>query len=323
MSGNGKEPHEWPWWLASLNEAVGPIVAGRLIVIGARPSCGKSAFAMNLFWHLGRALAQSVPYREEDPRPLILSCWTERARPAALVSLTALVEGLDEDLALREVWDQLPHDAERRLTERVRVLSGEDHEHPGFPILDLAVPTADEIAAALDQYRPHAFLLDYLQKVRPVRGQTTFDAWLAAMAHCACYAAAGNTVIVTSQLKRKGDGVFDKYRPPFMEDFKGGGAIEEAANVALGLFRPLKPMTARDEREVRSGRVGLDAWQQPGVMAIKVLKHTFWGPAADRLVRVRIAPNRRISDHSEAEVRSWSADDDATLAERAGLREGW
>ena len=314
-NGNGKPPREWPWWLSSLNEAVGPIVAGRVIVIGARPSCGKSAFAQNLFWHLGRALAQSSP---ADERPLLLSCWTERARPAALVSLASLIEGYDEDLALRGTWDRLPIGAEERLGERVRLLSVEPESDDGefsapYPILDMPQPTADEIGQALAQHRPHVFLLDYLQKIRPVGRQTTFDAWMTAMAHCAAYAAAGNTVIVTSQLKRKGDGVFDKYRPPFMEDFKGGGAIEEAANVALGLFRPLKPMTAKQEREVRAGRVGLDDWQQPGVMAVKVLKHTFLGPAADRLVRVFIRPNRRItdspSDDGQPELApSWAGD---------------
>jgi hypothetical protein len=277
---------EWSWWLNDLDNAVGPIVAGRVYVIGARPSCGKTALLMNLFRHIGPQIEDGV----------FLTSWTERSQVAARTSIAALMEGWNEDLTLRGAWDQLPKGAEKQCRAWVQ---GFERDEEWLPMLDMACPSADDIGEAIAKHNPNVFLLDYLQKVRPVGRQTTFDAWLATMTHCTQLAADGGTVIIGSQLKRKGDGVFDKYRPPFMEDFKGGGAIEEGANLALGLYRPLSRMTNAEEREAKTGRSDLLKWQQPGVMAIKVLKHTFWGTAADRIVRARVHPTtRRITDYS-------------------------
>lgn len=286
---------QWSWWLRDLQHAVGSIVAGRVYVIGARPSCGKTALVQNLFWHLGRQM---------EGTPIVLSAWTERARPAALMSIASLIEGYDEDRALRRAWDELPDGAREKLQARLRDF---ENARESYPIINRACPTSDEIAEALERYQPTVFLLDYLQKVRPTNRQTTFDAWLATMTHCTEYAASGGTVVIGSQLKRKGDGVFDKYRPPFMEDFKGGGAIEEGANLALGLYRPLRRMTGQEEREVKAGREDLEKWKQHGVMAIKVLKHTFWGSAADRIVRVRVEKNRRVVNYEDAPVSAGDA----------------
>ena len=276
---------EWPWWLRDIQAAVGPIVSGRVYVVGGRPSCGKTLLLMNLMWQLARKM---------EGEPVMLTAWTERAREAALISIASLIDGYNEDLCLREKWSELPEGAESKVRERVGHFQEAEE---CFPFLDTACPTPNDISDALNQHEPTVFILDYLQKVRPLRGQSMFDAWHAVMSHCTQYAADGGTVFVGSQLKRKGDGVYDKYRPPFMEDFKGGGGIEEGANLALGLYRPLNRMTAKDEREVRAGRQDLENWKQHGIMAIKVLKHSFSATAADRIIRVCVEDNRRVVNY--------------------------
>jgi len=284
-----RKSQEWGWWLHDLEQAIGPIVSGRTYVIAGRPSCGKTMFLQNLAWQLSRRM-------EGDP--VMLMAWTERGEEPALISLASLIDGLNENLCLRQKWNELPDGSERKIEERVQ---GFRDTADMFPILDVACPTSDEIYYALQRHKPSIFIFDYLQNVTPMPGQTDWGAIYAAMGHCTEYAKNGGTVFIGSQLKRRGDGIYDKYRPPHMDDFLGGGKIEAGANVALGLYRPLKPMTLSDEKEVKAGRRDLEQWKQHGVMGVKVLKHTFAGDAADRIVRVKVLDNRRVVDYEYRE----------------------
>lgn len=298
----------WSWGLPELDRLIGPLTPGRLYVIGARPSCGKTAYAMNLVSRIIEAVLEKRVDGEHQPWK-ILAWFTERSREAAIKSLAALQMGYDEDAVLRADWRNLPGDAEDKVGDRVAELS---ELWPAFICGDRTLPTLADLRYDIDHFidggdysdledgeeiyrdQPEILFLDYLQMVQPVPGQTQFDGMLKTVQYLRQLAGQGMTVIVCSQLKRRGDGVFDKYRPPHLEDFWGGGLIEATAEIGLGLFRPLKKMTYQDVREVREGRATLKRWAEPGVMAVKCLKHTYIGPAADGLVRARIGDDRRI-----------------------------
>lgn len=296
----------WSWGIPELDDLIGPLTPGRLYIVGARPSNGKTAFAM----HLTTRILEAVMNRQVDAdrQPWKILAWfTERSREVALKSLAALKLGYDEDAVLRGAWGLLPDVAEQKVGDQVAVLRD---FFPAFVAQENMGPTIADLRDGVERFSdpndpdyrdvPEIVVLDYLQMIHPENGQTHIEAMREAMQYFRQLAGQGMTVIVGSQLKRRGDGVFDKYRPPHLEDFYGGGLIEATAEVALGLFRPLQKMSHNDVREVREGRETLQRWVQPGVMAIKCLKHTYLGPAADGIVRARIERNRRIVPYNRS-----------------------
>ncbi len=284
-----RQSEEWGWWLPDLDAAIGPIVSGRTYLIAGRPSCGKTLLMQNLLYQL---LLQA------NGTPTFLMAWTERGEEPAMISMASLMHQLNEDLCLRKKWELLPAGAEEKIERSVLMFQNNPDM---FPVIDKACPTSEDIRLALEQWRPTFFFFDYLQNVMPLPGQTDWGGIMAAMGHCVEYAKNGGTVFIGSQLKRLSDGPFDKYRPPHIDSFLGGGKIEASANVALGLYRPLRALSRDEEKEVRIGLRDLEEWKIPGVMCIKVLKHTYIPNAPDRIVRVRVQDDRRLVDYNYRE----------------------
>jgi hypothetical protein len=224
--------------------------------------------------------------------------------------------GLDEDAVLMEDWGVLRDGAAAMVAEEVERLKVESDIH----FADIVRPTVEQVQDVVQADRPDILLFDFLQKIKSSRGGSgsRLEAWadaattfpeLAVNLPCAA--------IVGSQVKRKGDGVFSKYRPPTEEDAKGAGEIEENAAVQLGLFRPLKPMTLKEEREVRNGERDIGEWTRDETMGVKVLKHRYRGPANDKVFRLRIR-DRMVTDYEPEPPPvdagdAWEADDDNTL----------
>jgi DnaB-like helicase C terminal domain len=292
---------EIPWGWQALDQAVGPLVRGRVYVVGARPGCGKTA--LSLSWiaaHLDRVLlmlhapAGGAGSFAAYPRR-ILACLTERSPIAARAGMAAAALGLEHDLVIRQRWDLLPAWAEARVADRLEWYQQAEH-HGVVRWVDLARPTTEALAKEVEDFRPHIVWLDYLQRLRPSGREDRFAAVGEAVHYLQRLAQQVPLIaVVMSQLKRRGDGVFDKYRPPYLEDFKLSGEIEELADVALGLFRPLRRLTNEEERAVRNGERGLEDFTTPGMMAVKVVKHRYWGEAADRLIQLRVT-NGLVTD---------------------------
>ena len=290
------------WGLKALDDTLGNLRPGRVHIVAARPANGKTSFM--LCWldrHIRaveRAFARDGDRFWRMPRR-VAAFLTERSPQVTRLSWAALRLGYNVDAVTAEAWEDLPADAQATVD---RELLWIDHiERQGWvTFFDVARPTvaaigdaiADE-ALAYDGAGPQVALFDYIQRIRPEGRQTKFDA-VAEAAHLFQTLAVQLrlVVLVASQLKRKGDGVFDKYRPPNLDDFKLSGDIEEVADVALGFFRPLQKMTAKQERAVRAGVIDLEQFKVHDVMAIKVIKHRWRGPANDRIIWVQHVDGR-------------------------------
>jgi hypothetical protein len=190
------------------------------------------------------------------------------------------------DAVLCERWEDLPQDGKKSLKAELDRI--ERAEKAGWVTF---VPgghhTLGELGDTVADIKPHVVIYDYVQRIKPDPGQRRWDAVSAAALLFQQMAVELNLlVLVTSQLKRRGDGALDKYKPPHLEDFKLASDIEEVSQVALGLYRPLIKMTAKDERAVRMGQKDLEDFKVRDTMGIKVLKHTFRGPAADQIIHV-------------------------------------
>lgn len=293
------------WGLRALDRVVGDLRSGRVHIIGSRPASGKTSFL--LCWldrHITaveRAFERGGDRFWRMPRRVAVF-FTERSPQIARLSWAALRCGYDVDAVTGEDWSDLPEGASKAIASELEWIAYVERQG-WVKFYDLARPTVSTIGNALaDHAEAHngagaqIVIFDYLQRVRPEGRQTKFEA-VAEAAHLFQTMAVtlGLVVIVASQLKRKGDGVFDKYRPPNLEDFKLSGDIEEVADVAIGFFRPLQKMTAKDERAIRAGEIDLEGFKVHDTMAIKVIKHRWRGPANDKILWVRHS-NGRIED---------------------------
>jgi replicative DNA helicase len=254
-----------------------------------RPSNGKTVFALNWLDNHARAVertfAQDAEAAMAMPRRALVFL-TERTADVARMSWAAMRLGYEVDDVLCERWDQLPVRAEVQLAKELAWIA--TIERQGWvEFVDEARPTVSVMGNTVADAEPHIVLFDYIQKVKAEPRQTRFDAVSEAAEMFQTMAVRlGLLVIVTSQLKRRGDGVFDKYRPPHLEDFKLSGEIEEVADVALGLYRPLARMMAKEERDIRQGLQDLERFKIHDTTAIKVLKHRYRPSAADRIIFV-------------------------------------
>lgn len=265
---------ELSWGLSDIDDLIGTGYPGRLVVVGARPSNGKTTWLQN--WV--NRIVEFTP----SPDHRVLCFWTEHTPEIAYVAWACLHLGYSLDDAVKgrltPMAAQLVHEWATEILPTGNVT-----------FAPMVRPSVSEFLTLVNEHQPTVVVFDYIQRVRPEGRQTKFDAiaeMAVALRELAIHRPA--LVIVGSQLKRRGDGAFDKYRPPHLEDFKGAGEIEEAANIALGLFRPLQRMTHAEEMSVKVGEKDLDRWKIPDCMAVKCLKHHYWPDAADRIVRVRV-----------------------------------
>ena len=233
------------------------------------------------------------------PRLLGRKVYLRPPRPHDHKPWAALRLGYDVDAVTSGAWDDLPASASDAVTRELKWIWYVEEKQGWVKFYDIVRPTVRSVGDALADQAvvhngagPQVVLFDYIQRIRPEGRQTKFDAVGEAAHFFQALAHLGVVVIVFSQLKRKGDGVFDKYRPPNLEDFKLSGDIEEVADVALGFFRPLQKMTAKQERAVRAGEVDLEQFKVHDVMAVKVVKHRWRGPANDRILWVRHCDGR-------------------------------
>ena len=270
LNENGNQGYSWG--LKDLDHVVGRVRKGQLIIIGAKPSNGKTTFLVNWLNFLYSAGTRVVFLGTEvDPSVLYLK-WA------------ALRFGYDEDAVLAHEWNDLPAGAKGNLLSELRIFS--------YHIDRIRLPSClhphisdvlDEIQAARED-GAGIVIFDHLHRILPRRGQGPWDALTEAALALKNAANDGIAVVVAAQLRRDGDGIFDKYRPPYLSSFMGSSSIESNADIALCLYRSLRPLTARQEKEIRAGELELTAFVRPNTMAVKCVKHRFRGPAADQVV---------------------------------------
>jgi archaellum biogenesis ATPase FlaH len=266
----------WGW--SVVDRLCGGIVAGWLYVVGARTSNGKTTLLLNL---LSRLREDRVP---------TLYFGTEMAAEDLVKKWAALRLGLDE---LRVFENRLSED-ERDALEReiVYLLDAEEVTFSTVTRLDLK-RLASEIAWAFDARHgcaPRVIILDHLHRISQDREE--LEQLTQELKNIATERKVA--MIVAAQLNREKDaGAFDLYTPPSLNRYKGSAAIEENADVALGLFRPLRPgMTMSQRRAVQHGECPVTDFAEPNTMGIVCLKHRYRGAAQGRFVSLVLRESR-------------------------------
>ena len=281
LSETRQQVGSWGW--GDVDRLCGALVAGWLYVIGARPSNGKTTLLLNLLSSL-----------REDRIPT-LYFGTEMLAEDLVKKWAALRLGLDE---LRVFENELS-DEERHALEReiIYVTEAQEVTFSTAPRLDLK-QLVSEVEWAFDARTgppPRVVILDHLHRMTQDREE------LEQLARELKDIATERRVamIVAAQLNREKDlGPFDLYTPPSLARYKGSAAIEENADVCIGLFRPLRPgMTMSQRRAVQHGEYPVTEFVEPNTMGIVCLKHRFRGAAVGRFVSLVVSGSRLESKY--------------------------
>lgn len=269
------------WGLRDLDRLIGGLVAGWLYAIGARPSNGKTSLLLSLLSRLWEDRVPTLYFGTEMPAEDLVKKWG------------AMRLGLEE---LRVFEGELS-DAEREALEgEIRRLA----ERPEITFstalrLDVA-KIASEIMWAFDARTgpaPRVVVLDHLHRITQDREE--LDELAKELKEIAKERRVA--LLVAAQLNRdQGIGPLDLHSPPSLSRYKGSAAIEENADVALGLYRPLRPgTTAKERRAILHGQASVAECEEPNTMALVCLKHRFRGKAMGRSVWLTVEGSRIMS----------------------------
>lgn len=273
----------WGW--PELDRQFGRVVPGWLYVVGARPSNGKTTLLLNVLSRLWERQIRALYFGTEMAANQLLKKWA------------AIRLGLSE----LQVFERQLHPEHRDAlgAEMKRLLASNAVTFCEAARLTLA-KLVEEIAWACAPdggLQPQVVILDHLHRVSQDREELEHLAaelkTVAQERHVA--------LLVAAQLNRdEQEKVFDLYYPPTMGRYKGSSAIEENADVGLGLYRPLqKGITRAQFKAAARGEVELQSLAKPNTLAIVCTKHRYSGGALSRTVELTITQSRLESPNIE------------------------
>lgn len=227
-----KPPAFYDWFIPQFRRII-RLKRGNYMIIGARPSVGKSSFAMQsaIFWAAVCGLRVGFYSDEMNEDEL-----TDR--------LIATCAGVQlEDIMERKIPDQQ--------IDRVAAVAARISEAPLFVIPASGHPVSDIKASALKKHLD-IVIIDYLQIV-PGSGDKEYDR-VTRVSHelqMLCKST-GVTVLALSQLDRL------RGARPTLEDLRSSGQLEQDADIVAFLHRPTEAVSTVEfiVAKNRNGRTG-------------------------------------------------------------------
>lgn len=214
----GKAPDYYDWFIPQMRRVI-RLRKGNYMIVGARPSVGKSAFAMQAAVYWAVACGLRVGFYSDEMGEADL---TDR-----LISTCAGVQL--EDVMERRIPD--------RQLQTVAAISAKINDAPLFVIPASGHPVSDIKADALKMHLD-IIIIDYLQIV-PGRGDKEYDR-VTRVSHelqMLCKST-GITVLALSQLDRL------RGARPTLEDLRSSGQLEQDADIVAFLHRKESPANA-------------------------------------------------------------------------------
>lgn len=204
-----------------LDRLTGGLHPGHLVIIGARPSHGKTAFALTMARNMVKA---------GTPVGFVSLEMTGVELVERLVAQAANLNSLE----LRQ--SQIP---EKAFKQAIRTGSGLIKEHFPLFIDDSAQANALSILSRarllIRSQGVKALFVDYLQLTDTGKREETRNQEISKITRALKQFAQSENipVIVLSQLSRRSEG-----RTPILGDLRDSGAIEQDANLVLFIYRP-------------------------------------------------------------------------------------
>lgn len=236
-----RKPDYLSWGLGFLDEGL-YAHRGSFVVLGGRPSDGKTALALSLAYHQAKTMRVGFFSLETDRETLFDRLFGAVSRVSS------------KHIKRRE----LTEDDYAVLAEKSRDVKGRD-----LHLIEAQGMTVRDIQAYALAARFEVIYIDYLQLIRPGQKASRYDA--VTQISMDLHTLAGKhkiTVVALSQLSRPEKE--KKRRPPVLADLRESGQIEQDADIVLFIYRD-EPEALRSPRtlaiaknkEGETGRVPL------------------------------------------------------------------
>lgn len=207
---------------------VNPLRPGQQVIIGARPSVGKTAFAISL---MTRMSARSLYFTKE------MSYTDISARAFAQITETPLSRFIDLD-KWRSIAKQLP---EWKRFYKDQLQKYQIYKSNHF--------TLSDIRAAIIRYKPEVVFIDYIQNMTTQeKGQTRNEA----IGHVSrsLKDMALKYGVVTVVLSQLGRSMSREQREPLMSDLRESGDLENDADLVMLIDRAVSDAEINTERGI-------------------------------------------------------------------------
>jgi replicative DNA helicase len=247
-----------PYGWYSLDSTCGGMYSGDLIVIGARPSIGKTAFG-----------AQILAYNAARDRCVLMVSIEMTATDLAIRQLASELQLPVKLLRSGAVGDQVIANVQAAMAEQ---------SHVKYLIWDARTASVNKICAMVRMLRKtknvECVVVDYLQRISPSHpSQKAYERVTDACEKLKSLALELEIpVIALSQLTRSAEG-----SRPTLNELRDSGSIEAEADVILLMHRKDRssPETTIDIAKVRNGETGVVSMEFDGPSTTFVDKASF------------------------------------------------
>ena len=212
-----------PTGLVDLDNIIGGLYKHHIVVFGGKPGSGKTALGLNIGWKL---VKRGIPVKMFS---------LEMSKEQVALRLTNIDTQISNDKT-KHPRDLLDDDLEAMTTSCIQ-----SNKIP-FHIDDRGGLHADDVVAGMRKFCAEkggycVFIIDYIQIMNGLRGEkySNENTRITAIMSAIQEAVKGLdcTVIALSQFSRGDKRAPNKY--PVMDDLRGSGSIEQAANIIVFL----------------------------------------------------------------------------------------
>lgn len=227
------DPNAIKTGIASLDRQLGGLHRGEYIILGARPSMGKTALAMQLAGNVAQSGGGVLYFSLEMPVPLLMPrlfsslLWTSQG--ATNVPYSRIIRGDLSDMEARWISS---------IGQDLKALPLIIDEAPGLSAME--VEARAQVAKARLERAGHGLdliIVDHLHRMRHPGAMSKVSEYTEISARLAEMAKRLNCpTLALAQLNRGVEGRDDKR--PQLSDLRESGSIEQDADVAMFVYRP-------------------------------------------------------------------------------------
>jgi len=276
----------WAW--PTLDDLVGPMLPGDLVVVGALMGNGKTSLLLSQMDALAAAETPTLYLPLEIDPALCRLRWA------------AWKLNLDVRRVVRQEWDQLPRGAKAAIHDTLT-------EQESVPWMHFAPPKRLSLSGlkqwcvwAQAEYGARVVLVDHLHRLESGGSAVDRRVTVTDMVRLLKDLARdlGLVVLCAAQLNRSADPI-DGYLAPTLARLKESAAIGEEADVVLMLSRRLKAhLPDHWQADLRTGTLTELDLAEPKTMLVTCRKHRLDDAALNMRVSLRVE-NGRVREDSQ------------------------
>jgi replicative DNA helicase len=273
-----------------LEKITGPMLPGQLWVVLARPENGKTTFCMNV----------GLKWVMTPPRIGFAYFGTEEGAESQQLRFASLLSGNPAAEVLAGEWHKIGgEDAEREIQSALLDINLGEYAELVFFCEETRPRLGDVKRAAEDAVKLGlpVLVLDHFHRMAVPESHNQVATLAETVRQVKQLAVeTGLVILMAAQAKRAAEGSLARFLPPLAESGMGTSALEQEADVMLGLFRPIgmwdeekrdyRPLTRGELSAFERGELEQGNVLIPNTMGVKVLKHRRNADYSGRIVKL-------------------------------------